>query len=238
MKNIKKALRQSVLRSFFIQSAFSLNKMQALGWLIAYLPIINITYDEKETSQAAKPHLEFFNTHPWFVTSILGVCAHESENLKKETDQEKIKTLTMGPLGGVGDALVWYVVFPIVTAFSISIAQPQLSAIVLFFGINIPRIALRYVLMFLAYRRGVPFLSQFAIFLHKVHFVMKPIGLVTLGALIVIGLQLVFKLGGTISAFTMLGWFGVLVFLMPRLKLGYMYWVMIIVAVEGMISVI
>jgi N-acetylgalactosamine PTS system EIID component len=238
VKNISKALHQSIVRSFFIQSAFSLNKMQTLGWLVSYLPIIRTVYDKQDQAKNAKFHLHFFNTHPWFVSGILGVCAHESSVLKSEEGQENIKTAAMGPLGGIGDALVWFVIFPIVTAISISIYQPWLSVIIFFFGINIPRVSLRVLLSSWGYNQGVPFLTQFANYLHKVHFFLKPIGMVTLGILIVISVKLVSQLGGVTEGLRVSIWFVILIYLIPKLKLKYIQWVLLMVIVEGILTII
>ena len=71
-----KKIRSKVLLRWIFTSSVSSNyeKMQALAYCYAILPFLKFTYrnDEDGLQQAAKRHLQFFNTNPWVAPYILG----------------------------------------------------------------------------------------------------------------------------------------------------------------------
>ena len=70
----KKELRATWWRSFFLQGSWTYERMQNVGWAFAMIPAIKKLYSSKEDRAAAlKRHLEFFNTHPYVASPILGV---------------------------------------------------------------------------------------------------------------------------------------------------------------------
>lgn len=61
-------------RSTFIQGSWNYERMQNGGWAFSMIPAIKKLYKTKEERSAAlKRHLEFFNTHPYIASPILGV---------------------------------------------------------------------------------------------------------------------------------------------------------------------
>ncbi|MBF0844148.1 PTS mannose/fructose/sorbose transporter family subunit IID, partial [Streptococcus danieliae] len=67
--------RQKVwLRSTFLQGSWNYERMQNLGWAYSMVPAIKRLYTSKEDRAAAlERHMEFFNTHPYVASPILGV---------------------------------------------------------------------------------------------------------------------------------------------------------------------
>ncbi|VEH67652.1 mannose permease IID component [Rodentibacter pneumotropicus] len=83
-----------------------------MGFCVSMIPTIKRLYSKKEDQAAAlKRHLEFFNTHPWVGSAIMGVTAameQEHANGAKDVDDAAIsgvKVGLMGPLAGVGDPI-------------------------------------------------------------------------------------------------------------------------------------
>src|SRR5699024_12719887 len=69
-----KQLRHLVWRSLLLQASFNYERMQAAGWLYSILPgLRHIHKDKKDLSKSMKDNMEFFNTHPFLVTFIMGV---------------------------------------------------------------------------------------------------------------------------------------------------------------------
>src|SRR5579864_7444434 len=70
-------IRQIFWRGFALQSAFSFDRMQALGFTWALLPFLKKIYkgQPQRYVEALKRHLVFFNTHPWIHGSILSLTA-------------------------------------------------------------------------------------------------------------------------------------------------------------------
>ena len=61
-------------RSQFLQGSWNYERMQNVGWAYALIPAIKKLYTTKEDRVAAlKRHLEFFNTHPYVASPIIGV---------------------------------------------------------------------------------------------------------------------------------------------------------------------
>ena len=115
-------------RSTFIQGSWNYERMQNGGWLYSLMPALNKLYTKKEDRIAAyKRHLEFFNTHPYLASPILGVTLALEEDRANgapvdDVAIQGVKVGMMGPLAGVGDPVFWYTVRPIVGALGASLA--------------------------------------------------------------------------------------------------------------------
>ena len=109
-------------RSTFIQGSWNYERMQNGGWAFSMIPAIKKLYKTKEDRAAAlKRHLEFFNTHPYIASPILGVTlALEEERANgaavDDVAIQGVKVGMMGPLAGVGDPVFWFTVRPMLGA--------------------------------------------------------------------------------------------------------------------------
>ena len=76
----KATLNKMVLRSLNLQASFNYERMQAAGWLYCILPgLEKIHADNKEDLELSMEHnLEFFNTHPFLVTFVMGIASAAS----------------------------------------------------------------------------------------------------------------------------------------------------------------
>ena len=96
-------------RSTFIQGSWNYERMQNGGWCYAIIPAIKKLYKTKEERSAAlKRHLEFFNTHPYIASPVMGVTLALEEDRANgaavdDTAIQGVKVGMMGPLAGVGD---------------------------------------------------------------------------------------------------------------------------------------
>ena len=116
-------------RSTFIQGSWNYERMQNGGWAYTLIPALKRLYHTKEDRSAAlKRHLEFFNTHPYLASPIIGVTmALEEERANGAPIDDKaiqgVKVGMMGPLAGVGDPVFWFTVKPISGALAASLAM-------------------------------------------------------------------------------------------------------------------
>ncbi|MCU9613443.1 PTS system mannose/fructose/sorbose family transporter subunit IID [Caldibacillus lycopersici] len=116
-------------RSTFIQGSWNYERMQNGGWAYAMIPAIKKLYKSKEDRAAAlKRHLEFFNTHPYVASPIIGVTlALEEERANgapvDDVAIQGVKVGMMGPLAGIGDPVFWFTVKPILGALAASLAM-------------------------------------------------------------------------------------------------------------------
>ena len=109
-----KDLNKMAWRGLFVQASFNYERMQACGWLYSIIPGLKKIHKNKEDmSKSMMMHMEFFNTHPFLVTFIEGIVIAMEENKENIDTIRGIKIATMGPLGGIGDALIWLTLLPI-----------------------------------------------------------------------------------------------------------------------------
>jgi len=105
----KKDRLSVALRSTFLQGSWNYERMQNGGWCFAMIPAIKKLYTNKEDQIAAlKRHLEFFNTHPYVASPVIGVTLALEEDKANGAPVEDsaiqgVKVGMMGPLAGVGD---------------------------------------------------------------------------------------------------------------------------------------
>lgn len=149
-------------RSQFLQASWNFERMQNVGWAYAMIPALKKMYKSKEErSEALKRHLEFFNTHPYLASPVLGVTLtlEEERASGKEVDNaaiQGVKIGMMGPLAGVGDPVFWGTLRPILGAFAASLALGGSWAgpIIFFLGWNIIRMAFLWYTQELGYVQG------------------------------------------------------------------------------------
>ncbi len=118
----KKTLNKMAVRSMFLQGSFNYERMQAGGWLYSILPgLTKIHKNKKDLSTSMKHNLEFFNTHPFLITFVMGIVLSLEQ---KKADTQTIRSLrvvAMGPLGGIGDAIFWFTLVPIASYVNVNI---------------------------------------------------------------------------------------------------------------------
>ena len=153
---------KAFLRSYFLLASFNYERMQNGGVAYTLIPAIKKLYQTKEERAAAlKRHLEFFNTHPYIASPILGVTlALEEERANgapvDDVAIQGVKVGMMGPLAGVGDPVFWFTVRPMLGALGASLAMGGniLGPIIFFLGWNIIRWAFMWYTQEFGYRAG------------------------------------------------------------------------------------
>jgi mannose/fructose/N-acetylgalactosamine-specific phosphotransferase system component IID len=120
-------LRRLFLRSFFLQSSFSFERMQAVGLTWMFIPLIKKLYQAAEDrAEALKRHLVFYNTNPLTGSILTGMIAAMEEkyakgDLKDPSTINALKGSLIGPLAGIGDSfflLVFVALLGIAVDFS------------------------------------------------------------------------------------------------------------------------
>ena len=149
-------------RSTFLQGSWNYERMQNGGWAYSMIPAIKKLYTTKEDRSAAlKRHLEFFNTHPYLASPVLGVTlALEEERANgapvDDVAIQGVKVGMMGPLAGVGDPVFWFTVRPMLGALGASLALSgyKLGPILFFLFWNIIRVSFMWFTQEFGYRTG------------------------------------------------------------------------------------
>lgn len=183
----KKDLNKMAWRSMLLQASFNYERMQAAGWLYSLLPgLKKIHKNKKDLSDSMKDHMEFFNTHPFLVTFIMGIVTAMEENKADRDTIRSIKVATMGPLGGIGDALFWLTLLPICVGIGASFGKTgsALGAVIFLVLFNAVHLSLRFGLMHYGYKTGVKAISKLKEGTKKVSRAASILGITVLGALI------------------------------------------------------
>ena len=149
-------------RSTFIQGSWNYERMQNGGWAFSLIPAIKKLYKTKEERSAALTrHLEFFNTHPYVASPIIGVTLALEEDRANgaqvdDVTIQGVKVGMMGPLAGIGDPVFWFTVRPILGALGASLAMAGniLGPIIFFLGWNIIRMAFTWYTQEFGYKAG------------------------------------------------------------------------------------
>lgn len=105
----RRTLASAFARSFLIQGSWNYRTMLGSGFAFAMLPALRALAkgDRSELDSAVKRHLEHFNAHPYLSNLALGAAMRlEADGVDAESVR-RFKTAVRGPLGGLGDALVW-----------------------------------------------------------------------------------------------------------------------------------
>ena len=154
----KKTLNKMVWRSLNLQASFNYERMQAAGWLYCILPGLEKIHGEnKEDLQTSMQHnLEFFNTHPFLVTFVMGIVLSLEQQKADINTIRAVRVAAMGPLGGIGDALFWFTLVPIVAGITANMAiNGSLMGPILFLLIfNLVQMGVRFFLMDWSYKLG------------------------------------------------------------------------------------
>ena len=192
MSNVltKKDLRRCLNRYIFTrQSPFNYETMQSGGWVYSIHPAMEKIYDGDADllAEKYKDHFKFYNTHPWMGNIILGACiAIESTKDPDATKQAvEMRTALMGPLAGIGNAIIWIMFMTILGAIAAYMALEgsivgwviaEVIQLVIWFAF--------YKLFFVAYEQGVTFVTTRSAQLQHITEAASVLGLSVVGALV------------------------------------------------------
>ena len=147
-------IRRIFFRSFAIQSAFSFDRMQAMGFTWALTPYLKKVYKDNPEGlkEALKRHLVFFNTFPWIPGPIMAITA-DMEGRKargEDIDEQAIQGLKsgmMGPLAGIGDSMFHGTLRPVVGGIAAALALQgnALAPIIFFVTVNVVHVYIRWI---------------------------------------------------------------------------------------------
>jgi PTS system N-acetylgalactosamine-specific IID component len=154
----KKTLNKMVWRSLNLQGSFNYERMQAAGWLYGILPgLLAIHGEDTEDLKTSMAHnLEFFNTHPFLVTFVMGIVLSLEQQKADIATIRAVRVAAMGPLGGIGDAIFWFTLVPIAAGIcsNMAIEGNVMGPIMFLLIFNIVQFAVRFFLMHWSYNLG------------------------------------------------------------------------------------
>lgn len=187
-------LRKVFLRSNFIQGSWNFERMQALGFCFSIMPIIKKLYPINNNSRIKiiQRHLEFFNTHPYLSSIILGITiAMEESNIQNKSLNDSairnIKISLMGPLAGIGDPIFWGAIRPLIAAIGagIAITGNILGPLIFLILFNLIRLTVKYYGIIYGYKKGINIIKSINVKkFQKIQILMSIVGLFIMGSLV------------------------------------------------------
>ena len=145
-----------------LQGSWNYERMQNGGWCYSMIPAIKRLYPSKDDQIAAlKRHMEFYNTHPYVSSPVIGVTLALEEDRANgapvdDTAIQGVKVGMMGPLAGVGDPVFWFTARPLLGALGASLAMGgSILGPILFFVVwNVMRLAFMWYTQEFGYKLG------------------------------------------------------------------------------------
>jgi PTS system mannose-specific IID component len=108
-------------RSFTIQGSFNYRTLIGSGFAFVLLPFLRATYGKRSGAleEALARHAELFNSHPYFAGLAAGAVARLEQSATPPEEISRFKTAVRGPLGAIGDRLVWGRFLPATVLFGV-----------------------------------------------------------------------------------------------------------------------
>ena len=188
------------IRSNLVQSSFSYERMHAPGFTWAQLPYWEKIYrdDPKGLSRVMTDNMEFINSSPPLYPILMGLLLSMEEDHVDSQTIKGLKNALFGPMAGIGDAIFWFTIMPIVGGISASIAKSgNVLGPVLFFLVYLFLFWTRIPLAHLGYNLGAKAIDIIEDNSKIISHVASILGLTVIGALIAsyVKMKLTIKVG-------------------------------------------
>lgn len=191
----KNDLTKLGLRTTLVCLTFNYERMMASGFTYVQIPVLEKIYkdDEEGLKAALKDNFEFINTHPNFVGFLTGLLLSLEENHEDRNIIKGIKTALYAPLAGIGDALFWFTLLPIMAGICSSFAiEKNILGPIIFGAVYIGLIFLRVPLTHIGYQLGTKSIETINENAERLSRAASIVGIMVIGGLIAtyISLQL------------------------------------------------
>jgi mannose/fructose/N-acetylgalactosamine-specific phosphotransferase system component IID len=165
-------LTSAFFRTFFLQTMWNFERYVNYGFAFILTPILKKLYPPESRAEALSRHLEYFNTHPYMASFILGAVIRmekeraeetKSRQRQKEDEINALKVGMMGPLAAMGDNLFWATIRPycgllavtLVLSKSVLVSGQYWIVPLLFLAVyNVAHLGLRLIGFLQGYRKG------------------------------------------------------------------------------------
>ena len=122
MAPIKPPLARCLLRLFTVQGSWNYERMLGIGFGVAEEPLLR-GLEPGENGAAYRAAVargaQFFNAHPYLCGMAVGAAARAEHDGVPAEQVERLRTALSGPLGSVGDRLVWAGWLPLNSALAL-----------------------------------------------------------------------------------------------------------------------
>jgi len=104
--NRRPSLAAALLRLFAVQGSYNYERLLGVGVGVAEEPLLRDLGDGKYRPAVARG-AHFFNAHPYLIGLAVGAAARAEHEGASPDQIERLREALCGPLGSLGDRLVW-----------------------------------------------------------------------------------------------------------------------------------
>lgn len=134
------------LRLFAIQGAWNYETLLGNGIAFCVDPFLKLLPPDRHKAALAR-EAQYFNAHPYLASVAVGALARAELDGEEPAKIERFRTALCGPLGSVGDQLIWAAWLPtcaIIALGAYGLGASALATVCIFLGIyNVAHLALR-----------------------------------------------------------------------------------------------
>lgn len=161
MAGVKPPLGAAFLRLFAVQGSWNYERMVGIGMGVAEEPLLRDlrgkSGDGDSYRAAVARGARFFNAHPYMCGLAVGATARAEHDGVPPAQIERLRAALIGPLGSLGDRLVWAGWLPLLVATAVTAISLGANwiAVAAFLGIyNFGHVALRWWALRAGWRAG------------------------------------------------------------------------------------
>jgi PTS system mannose-specific IID component len=119
MATVRFALARAFVRLFAVQGSYNYERMLGLGVGVAEEPLLRDLADGRYRPAVARG-AHFFNAHPYLIGLAVGAAARAEHEGATPDQVERLREALCGPLGSLGDRLVWAGWLPFLSGLTIA----------------------------------------------------------------------------------------------------------------------
>jgi len=146
MAAVNAALARALLRLFAVQGSYNYERMLGVGVGVAEEPLLRDLADGKYRAAVARG-AHFFNAHPYLIGLAIGAAARAEHDGAAPDQIERLREALCGPLGSLGDRLVWAGWLPLLsglTMAAIALGAGWIAVGAFLIVYNVGHVALRW----------------------------------------------------------------------------------------------
>jgi PTS system mannose-specific IID component len=146
MAAMRAPLARVLLRLFAVQGSYNYERMLGVGVGVAQEPLLR-DLDGGLYRPAVARGAHFFNAHPYLIGLAVGAAARAEHDGASPDQVERLREALCGPLGSVGDRLVWAGWLPFLsglTLAAIALGAGWIAMATFLIVYNIGHVALRW----------------------------------------------------------------------------------------------
>ena len=112
-------IKRTVARLLGVQSGWTYERMGGIGVAFAARPLLEARVPVERRAEAIARSAEFFNSHPWLAGLAVGAEVRAEQDQVAPEQIRRLRTALGGPLGALGDRVIWAGIFPLLSGVAI-----------------------------------------------------------------------------------------------------------------------